>query len=263
MSARPPAPVIGYSLAQVTPPGRPLSDVQYAAYPAAIAVAGGLPQGIPILAEASLIQQALGLYDGIVFCGGSDLEPRMYGEAPDPGAGVRPMPRLDAMERQLMLGALRAGIPILAICRGMQLLTALLQGSLNQHAGYAHRSSDRAAVVHMVKLDPNSRLFRIIGKPTIGANSVHHQTIKTLGPWLRAVGWAGTTIEAVEVPVRPNVLAVQWHPEELMDNPAHRRILEAHITDALEYRQRRLVRQPNLRIVPVPERGGWHRRMGA
>jgi putative glutamine amidotransferase len=125
-------------------------------------------------------------------------------------------------------------LPILAICRGVQVLNVALGGGLVQHVpsatgarhGWAERYDEP---VHAVRLDPSCRLAAMLGITELDANSLHHQAVGGLAPGVRAVGWAPDgTIEAVEVDGHPEIVAVQWHPELLAGHPLHRSLF-AHL----------------------------------
>ena len=163
---------------------------------------------------------------GLVLSGGSDISPTHYQQS---AAGTRePDPERDEFEIRLAREALAAGMPLFAICRGMQLLNVVLGGTLHQDIGEAH-----TLVTHSVQIQPGTRLRTILG-PFAEANSRHHQAVDQLAPGLILTATApdGTT-EAIEQPGGAFVLGVQWHPEDLPD----RRLFEAFATAVLHWNQ--------------------------
>jgi putative glutamine amidotransferase len=154
--------------------------------------------------------------DGVVFAGGSDLDPGLYGAAPHPlTVGLRP--ERDAGEVALMHAALQHDLPVLGICRGMELMTVVSGGSLVQHLPEAvgtddHRAGDGTYAMHHVRLLPGSRVHAILGEG-LSVPSYHHQGVDSPGS-LQVTGCAhDETPEAVEDPDRRFALGVLWHPE--------------------------------------------------
>jgi putative glutamine amidotransferase len=154
---------------------------------------------------------------GIVFTGGSDLDPSHYGQARHPSTRVRP--ERDAAELVLLRAALDARLPVLGICRGMQLMAVARGGRLHQHlpevlGHHGHRpDSGPKFGRHPVRLAPGSLAYAVLGASAI-VNSFHHQGVADPGG-LRPTGWSPDDglIEAVEDPDLPFALGVQWHPE--------------------------------------------------
>jgi putative glutamine amidotransferase len=204
-------------------------------YPEAIERAGGIPVIVPLLG-ADAIAALLDRVDGVCLPGGPDVQPSVYGEEPHPQLGPTE-PRVDAVELALVKAADRRKLPILGICRGMQLLNVARGGALHQHLpdavgeGLQHRQTDHGSITtHHVETAPHSRLREALGGPRLEVNSFHHQAVKTLGRDLTATAWAGDgTIEAVEQPDERLVLGVQWHAEGLR---AHAPLFEALIEAA-------------------------------
>jgi len=157
--------------------------------------------------------------DGLVLVGGTDVDPARYGETPlpetEPPDGER-----DATEIALLAQALERDLPVLAICRGLQLVNVFHGGSLIQHLAAANRhrqtEGDHGSPVHTVAIHPDTLLFAVTGARTLLVNSRHHQAVKTLGKCLRvsALDSEDGTVEALERPDKRFVLAVQWHPED-------------------------------------------------
>ena len=188
-------------------------DMYMADYARAVLQAGGLPVHLPLDADPL---DYLGVVDGLVFTGGADLDPATY-DAPNEASDVEPI--RDTFELALLSGALEAAIPTLGICRGLQLINVHAGGSLNQdEPSHARYDVDPSSRTHTVTIEPASRLSLMFGSAA-EVNSLHHQTVATLGEGLSVVARAPDgTIEAVEMPGR-DLIAVQWHPEML--DPAH------------------------------------------
>ena len=197
------------------------------AYLAAIEQAGMLPLVTAPLGDRALADELLGRVDGLLLTGGEDVDPRHYGAAPHP-ATEDPHVERDAWELALVAAARRRGMPVLAICRGMQLLNVALGGTLiqdlpSQRPGeIAHaQATEREERVHGATIDPTSRFGAAIGAASIRINSSHHQAVDRLAPGLRVVATSEDgIIEAVEGMAGDWwVLGAQWHPEELVDTP--------------------------------------------
>jgi putative glutamine amidotransferase len=163
--------------------------------------------------------ELLGAVDALLLCGGGDLDPELFGASPHPSQYSTCAER-DLFDLELARAAVQRALPLLAICRGMQVLNVALGGSLHVHLpdavgeGVAHRASQEEPTRHAVRLDPASHLARIFGVASLSVASWHHQGVARLGRGLQAVAWAEDgTVEALELEGRPEVLAVQWHPE--------------------------------------------------
>jgi putative glutamine amidotransferase len=190
-------------------------------YPEAIERAGGIPVIVPLL-RPDAIDALLDRVDGVCLPGGPDLQPSTYGEEPHALLGPTE-PRVDAVELALVRAADRRNLPILGICRGMQVLNVARGGTLHQHLPdvvgdrLTHRQAKHGSVTtHRVETAPHSRLRATLGGPKLQVNSFHHQAIRKLGQDLVATAWATDgTIEAVESSDGRLVLGVQWHAEGL------------------------------------------------
>jgi putative glutamine amidotransferase len=191
-------------------------------YSAAVQAAGGtallLPPD-PALAKAP--EPLLDRLDALILAGGSDIDPGAYGAGPDPATG-NTWPERDAFELALTRAAVERDMPVLGICRGMQLLNVALDGTLVQHlpdsVGHGnHMHTPGAYGDHDVRLEPGSLAARAAGAERLTVKSHHHQAIERLGKGLRATGWSAPdeVIEAIELPERESfALGVLWHPEE-------------------------------------------------
>ena len=179
-----------------------------------VEAAGGRAVVLPPTAAAD--DALLDRLDGVVFAGGADLDPALYGEqAHAETTGLRP--ERDAAELPLMRSALDRDLPMLGICRGMQLMSVVCGGSLTQHLpdvlGHdGHRPSPGVYGLHDVRLEPGSTVHGILGAQ-VSVPSYHHQGLDSPGS-LRVSGWAeDETPEAVEHPDKRFALGVLWHPE--------------------------------------------------
>lgn len=192
------------------------ADLLPTTYARAIETAGGLPVLLPPSA-AELAPDAIGGVHGLLLAGGADVAPEQYGAPRDVQTGP---PRADRDEWELALvhAALARDVPVLAICRGMQVLNVALGGDLIQHLPDAVGTELHCPTVgrhgrHPVDVAPGSRLAAIVG-PRAEIATYHHQAVRTLGAGLRPTAWAGDgVVEAVELADRSWVQAVQWHPE--------------------------------------------------
>ena len=199
--------------------------------------AGAIPVILPLAADGADAARLADLCDGLLFTGGQDVSPQLYGEERRPACGEL-CPARDALERELLNRALEQDKPILGICRGLQFLNAALGGTLYQDLPTEHPSGtghfmkppyDRAA--HAVHIWPMTPLASAVEKAELGVNSCHHQAIKTLAPDLVEMARSkDDLIEAVYLPGRTFVWGVQWHPEmSLRTDEASRKIFEAFV----------------------------------
>ena len=188
--------------------------------------AGGVPLLLPPVPG---IARALDRLDGLILTGGGDLDPAGYGAEPDPRTS-RVHPERDQAELELLAAALADGLPILGICRGMQLINVARGGTLDQDlaAEAGHRPTPGTFGSHPVRLAAGSQLISILqpdgghAELTLNVPTAHHQGIARLGDGLVPVAWAQDgLIEAIELPPGPGqhpfMLAVQWHPEAGQD----------------------------------------------
>ena len=203
-------------------------------YVDAVERAGGRPVLIPP-SEAG-IEETLDTLDGVVFSGGADVDPKLYGAEPHPETDP-PQARRDAGEIALLTAALERDLPVLAVCRGFQLLNVARGGDLVQHlpeeVGHdGHKRVPGAFAVHPVEITPGSRLASIVGSRA-DVTSHHHQGLGNVGAGLVETAWASDgTLEAVEDPTRRFVVGVQWHPESGEDAA----LFEALVEEARSYR---------------------------
>ncbi|MGH7509104.1 MAG: gamma-glutamyl-gamma-aminobutyrate hydrolase family protein [Gemmatimonadales bacterium] len=194
-----------------------------AAYVGAVLAAGGVPLILSPLMGPSLAGSALDGCAGLVLTGGEDIHPSWYGAGPSPHLSP-PSQERDLFELALFAVARQRELPILGICRGIQLINVALGGTLIQDlpsergGPVNHRPADsRETRSHPVRLQPGSRAAAALGTTSLTVNSFHHQAIKDLAPGLIATGWTGDDlVEAAESPPDASwILGVQWHPEEM------------------------------------------------
>jgi gamma-glutamyl-gamma-aminobutyrate hydrolase PuuD len=199
-------------------------------YVQAIERAGGTPLLVPPVENG--VEEILDALDGLLFSGGADLDPESYGAEAHPATtGTRPA--RDRAELALLEGALARDLPVLAVCRGSQVLNVARGGDLVQHlpdvvGGEQHREVSGVFSEHSVRVDPSSRV------PNVGmVKSHHHQGFGRLGDGLREVAWADDgTVEAVEDSGRRFAVGVLWHPEAGEDA----RLFDALVAEAARYR---------------------------
>jgi putative glutamine amidotransferase len=187
-------------------------------YAEAVAKAGGLPFFVGNLSP-ELAETYIETADGILFSGGVDVDPVHFGQTPHPQLGFIDEAR-DLFELALYKAAKRKGIPILGICRGIQLINVAEGGTLHQHLPALPEMIQHSQVnmdgslFHEMRLDSSSSLSKAYDKITIRTDSYHHQAIDKLGKELRAVAWTQDgLIEGAEGTGKTFVLGVQWHPE--------------------------------------------------
>lgn len=205
---------------ETTLPGRSPHATVHRRFAELVTAAGGTPVFAEPLADPAELAARV---DAIVLNGGGDVEPARYNAERHPRTNWVE-PERDAFEIALVREAVRRGLPLLGICRGLHVLNVALGGTLVQHLGDVtsdehYAREDYARAVHAVALEPGSRLAAIYGAERLEVNSVHHQAVDRLGDRLRVAARAEDgTVEALEAEEGP-VYALQWHPELL--DPSH------------------------------------------
>jgi gamma-glutamyl-gamma-aminobutyrate hydrolase PuuD len=204
-------------------------------YVRALERAGARPLLVPPSEDG--MEETLDALDGILFSGGADLDPASYGAEAHPETnGVRPA--RDRAELALLEGALARDMPVLAICRGVQVLNVARGGDLVQHlpdvvGDESHREVHGAFSEHPVRIEDGSRLRSVLGDPA-PVKSSHHQGLGRVGRGLREVAWADDgTVEALEDPERRFAVGVLWHPEAGEDM----KLFETLVAEARAYRK--------------------------
>ncbi len=208
---------------------------------------GGVPYILPTPGyDRELIGAYLDFADGLLFSGGEDIHPSFYGEFVLEKCGAIDEKR-DLFEVELLRGAVERGMPVLGICRGMQLIAVALGGSLYQDLAYCDTAMDfhdgswqEQGEMPSVTVTPGTLLHEIFGEASLRVNCHHHQLIKALGQTCRvsAVSPDGM-IEAIEVTGSPFVVGVHWHPERLgFRDQHHLKLFGALLKAAANYAQK-------------------------
>ena len=197
-------------------------------YSQAIEMAGGLPLLFPYKTDVALIPQYVDLIDGMLFSGGNDLDPALYGQSWHPKA-EHVDPERQKFELALLAEVERRRTPTLGVCMGSQIMNVYRGGSMHQFLPdvtnkdeLEHRKVGTELRRHSVTIDPTSQIGRAIGKSEISVNTYHKQAADKIGRGLRVIATAPDgVIEGFEDPTFPLFAAVQWHPERLIEEPEH------------------------------------------
>jgi len=216
------SPLIGITCATDPQASDQVVDRLAQTYTGAIRCAGGLPVILPNL-DGHSQTDVVARVDGLLLSGGRDIAPQLYGAAEQHPTVELDLPR-DAAEVPLIRAALEANLPILAICRGIQALNVALGGTLYQDlpserpGEVIHRQKQaRHVATHRLRLVAGSTTADALGVLDLPVNSFHHQAVREVAPALWVSGYAEDgLVEALEAPDRPFVVAVQYHPEELV-----------------------------------------------
>lgn len=205
------------------------------AYARAIAQVGGLPAVVPPIGDPTAWR-----YDALLLAGGGDVDPAIYAEDRHPACyGVDRA--LDDFEVAIVSHALAEGRPVLAICRGLQVLNVTLGGTLRQHItdqpglGRHGDPAHGGGVLHHVAVEPGSRVAKAMGVDAAVVHSHHHQAVDALASGCTATAWTDDGIvEAFEVDGHPWAVAVQWHPEMTFeDDPTQLALFDAFVDVAM------------------------------
>ncbi len=208
-------------------------------YVHAIEASGGLPMVLPYTSDPKTMEYFIGLCDGFLFTGGDDIAPAHYGEDALDTCGVI-QPYRDEFELSLLRQVLGTPKPVLAICRGIQLVNVAFGGTLYQDlpsekpSSVLHRQTDFGSTpAHAVRVIANTPLSELMGQDELQVNSLHHQAIKRLGDRLAVMAEAEDgTVEALYLPDEQYLRAVQWHPERMFDTDAPSRLIFADFIKA-------------------------------
>ena len=228
------SPVIGITSAHME---EEISTYPRHYYVQAIHQCGGTPLLLPVLTEGGASKRYLELVDGLLLSGGGDVEPRYFGQEPLRGTG-KVYPERDSFEIELVRAALQQDVPVLAICRGIQVLNIALGGDIyqdiySQAPGMLEHSQKigRNFPWHKVDLLPDSRLAKILGSGEVRVNSFHHQAVKTVAPGFEVTARAADGLtEAIESNQHRFAIGVQWHPEAMAPNdPMSLKLFEAFV----------------------------------
>lgn len=224
-------PFIGITCGEIYNRDRPYEHITYGqtfTYCDAVVRAGGIPIILPIVDDETVAKETYDRLDGILFAGGNDIHPSLYGQQPHPKLG-KTSQRRDTHEFRLMTWATTDAKPIFGVCRGMQMLNIVKGGDLYQDlqsdlpgATLDHTASEKAKTIdempsdHIIQINPGTQLYSIVKSDTMKANAFHHQAIKTIGQGIvvNAVASDGI-IEGIEFPDLPFAFGFQCHPESL------------------------------------------------
>ena len=195
-------------------------DAVFRDYSRAVEFSGGIPVLVPVFKETSLAGALLERIDGLLLTGGQDILPRFFGE--EPIVGIREMDdERDVMELHLAQEAEKRSIPILGICRGIQLITVAFGGTIYQDIFTQvpgcldhEQKAPKGTNTHKIALTKKSKLSEIVEAENIWVNSHHHQAVKEAPPGFRVSATASDgVIEAIERPDYPFLMGIQWHAE--------------------------------------------------
>jgi putative glutamine amidotransferase len=220
-------PIIGITVDSNAANDRYHSNMNYAQ---AVERAGGLPMLLPYRVDHALVPMYLDQLDGILFSGGDDLDPALYGQREWHPDANRIDPYRQSFELALLAAVEKRRLPVLGICLGSQIMNVHRGGSLHQFLPQVSRAgaiehrklNSKDPPRHSVTVMLDSQLGRATGRCELSVNTSHKQGIRTMGRDLRIIATAPDgIIEAFEDPSLPLFAAVQWHPERLIDEPEH------------------------------------------
>ncbi|MGQ0600911.1 MAG: gamma-glutamyl-gamma-aminobutyrate hydrolase family protein [Anaerolineales bacterium] len=202
--------------------------------------AGGAPVLIPLNLRADTLRALYQRLDGVLFSGGGDMQPELYSATPHATMGGVSAER-DRVEMSLMRWSVDEAKPFFGICRGAQVMNVTLGGTLyrdiSEYIGaHKHTYDGETAYTlrpHAVQVVEESTLAHILGQPMVTVNSLHHQAVREVAPGVAVSARAADgLVEAIELPQHPFALAVQWHPECLLDAPEMLGIFKAFVQAA-------------------------------
>jgi putative glutamine amidotransferase len=239
-------PIVGITCGRIEPAHshHPSRVGQNQTYVDALVRAGASPLLLPNLEDQALLRILYDKLDGLLLSGGGDIEPARYGETVHEKCGHIDLER-DEAELTLTRWAVEDGKPLLAICRGIQILNVALGGSLYQdieaqvadplvHTWYPEHPRNHRS--HTVSIAPKTRLAQVFDLEPLPVNSLHHQALKDLAPPLTVSARASDrVVEAVELGSHPFVLGVQWHPEDLAPDDVQQQGLFDSFVQACQY----------------------------
>ena len=205
----------------------------------AIIKAGGIPILLPNVEQDAAAKDLIDIVDGLMITGGPDIHPKYFGQKPHERLSRTTVAR-DKFELQAISFGLKKEIPILGVCRGLQVLNVFFGGTLYQdlscipHGILKHADPRQTGrVFHKVRIIEGSRLHRIVGRSSIEVNSSHHQAIDVLGEGLHSTAFcADGIIEGVEHNDFDFVIGVQWHPEGIYRRTASKKLFRAFVIES-------------------------------
>lgn len=208
------------------------------AYVEAVANAGALPVLLPVDDDGQVSTSYLEYIDGLLLPGGGDVDPLWFGQEPKPGTGAI-FPERDQGEIRLVQEAEKRDLPVLGICRGVQIINIALGGDIYQDlkelpSALKHmQEAPRWYPTHSVRIEGGTLLAQAYPAAERRVNSFHHQAVKNLAPGFKACAWAADgVIEAIESPGHRFLLGVQWHPECMWDRDPFAQDLFLRLTRA-------------------------------
>jgi putative glutamine amidotransferase len=218
-------------------------DYLHRSYYEAVERSGGIAVLLPNTKKTDRIQESLRMVDGVLISGGNDVDPVFYGERKK-AKNLSVTRERDLFESALVRKARAGKVPVLAICRGMQLVNVVFGGNLYQDFRFEKNFMDHtlkgSALYrkrHAVTIKEGSRLLGVIGKKKIMVNTSHHQMVKKVAPGFVAVAWSAKdgVIEAIESRDDHFLLCVQWHPE-LMKDHGSKSLFDSFVQSAREFK---------------------------
>lgn len=215
-------------------------DYTFSNYSLAVAASGAAPVLVPAACDQRALERIFNAANGLLLSGGPDVHPKFYKEEPLPGLGDVDEP-LDRMELAAARLAMQSGLPVLAVCRGIQVLNIAMGGTVFQDIAsqvpeaIGHRQqAAKSVATHSVTVERPSLLFDILGRRRIPVNGKHHQAVKDVAEGLQVAARAPDgLVEALFAPEHPFALGVQWHPEGTFEtDPFSRKLFAAFIAAA-------------------------------
>ncbi|MBP8240985.1 MAG: gamma-glutamyl-gamma-aminobutyrate hydrolase family protein [Thermoflexales bacterium] len=230
-------PLIGITTHSASDPIRAELDTLVDGIVTGIERAGGLPVLIPYNLPDTAVRAIAATLDGVLLSGGGDIDPARYGAEREPETGGIDDGR-DRAELTLIRTLVDEARPFFGICRGAQIVNVALGGTMHQevsrapgadkHTFYPGYPDDHLA--HPVQIAEESHLSRILGKPILSVNSLHHQAIGKIGAGVRATALAPDgVVEAIEVEDHPFGMGVQWHPEAMLHHPEMQSLFDGFV----------------------------------
>ena len=212
-----------------------------------VLTAGGIPVMLPVVEDPDAAMEYLSVIDGLLLSGGEDVCTMVYGENPIKEVELF-CPQRDAFEIALFSAALEQNLPVLGICRGLQVMNAALGGTLYQDIfvqcrnclGHLPQKMPVDCLYHTINIEKGSILEKVFQKDEIRVNSYHHQAVKDVAKSFRATAFSSDhVIEAIEHKEKSFVLGVQWHPEDLtIRHPQFLKVFEALVDEAMRFKRR-------------------------